>query len=372
MGRCSTYPGFQRNLYNSWEYFHSPDLNSVVFSGCVCRGHERAESLVHSALQDGCLSKEIHLFITACDAVIGKGYKDVQAYFMLPWVFPRSHLHKGRELYRIFSEWRRNSSGEMEKLRASASECLGMYAILRHWAESEIGQQPDLLAQVASLKAGCEAIDLIQMAKRRCLPMREAATRLRTTLSTWLRLHKIVYGESNIAPKFHWMFDIADQFDQDEFVIDQLVIERMHLVCKPHAERIDNTTTYERSVLSGITNSQIGSLQQLHADCCITSASTSRIAGFDHAEVGDAMDVCGMHIHVGDLVLRDQTLGKVCACVCELGSMLVIVEMLELVCSGAYYRGRWQATGQRCSWNALEISQALLLSLSLSCVLSVP
>ena len=43
---------------------------------------------MHSALQDGMLTVECHLYIKACDAAIGKGYEDVERFFR-----PVSYTH---------------------------------------------------------------------------------------------------------------------------------------------------------------------------------------------------------------------------------------------------------------------------------------
>ena len=50
----------------------------------------------HSCLQDGCFSKEAHLYISSS----GADYKDVEQYFRLAWQFPHKHQHKGNALWR--------------------------------------------------------------------------------------------------------------------------------------------------------------------------------------------------------------------------------------------------------------------------------
>ena len=314
---------------------------------------------VHSALQDGGLTVECHLFITSC-RIVDKNYSDVKRYFQLPWVFPKYMKHKGASLYRIFDDYRKNSeTGVMDKLRASASEVLGMYSILRHWAESEIGERPELEAELASFKAACKVLDIILLAKKRVLPMKPAGVALRKAIKDWFRLHKAVYNDDYMKPKHHWMFDVADQFDIDELVFDQFIIERLHLAVKEHAERIDNTIRYERSVLSGVINSQIGALKRLGKDCCLTDKHVLPFPGYDHAHLADHMDMLGMHIAVGDFVMHQQSVvGQVCGCVEELGDMFVIVEPMELVHSSAYYRGTWRKKTALQLWRAAEVEQA--------------
>ena len=58
---------------------------------------------VHSVLQDGGLTVECHLFISAC-SIVGKNYSDVKNYFQLPWVFPQYMKTKASGMYRIFDD----------------------------------------------------------------------------------------------------------------------------------------------------------------------------------------------------------------------------------------------------------------------------
>ena len=313
---------------------------------------------MHSALQDGALTIEIHLFITACQSMCNKGYEDVKAYFQLPWIFPQYQRSKGAGLYRIFSEYRRNKDGVMDKLRASATELIGMYSILRHWAESEIGDREEMSNHVASLRAGCKVVDIIQMAKKQVLPMRPASLALRKAIRIWFQLHKSVYGEQHFKPKHHWLFDVADQFANDPMVFDQLIVERLHLTVKHHGERVDNMRIYERSVLSGVLHCQIKALRQLRKGCSLTDNTVVPLPGYEHAVLADHMDVQGMHISAGDLVMRQSILGQVCGCVEELGTLFAIVEEMELLHSSAYYRGRWRKTAILRLWRATEVEQA--------------
>ena len=82
------------------------------------------------------------------------------------------------------------------------------------------------------------------------------------------------------------------------------------------------------------------------------------LPGYDHAVLADHMDVQGMHISAGDLVMRQSIVGQVCGCVEELGTLFAIVEEMELLHSSAYYRGRWRKTTILRLWRATEVEQA--------------
>ena len=317
---------------------------------------------VHSAFQDGCMSIECHRLVARCEEVGKGGYPEVEAHLKQQRCFPRAKASKGKELHRVFSKYRANERGEHEKLKATASEALGMYVLLRHWVETEIGEPAELEAELASFKAACDCIDLILMAKKQLLPVREAAGLLRTRLSRWMRLHIQVYGEKDVHPKFHWMFDVCDQLEIDEWVFDQLIIERLHLAVKPHAERCQNTRRYERSVLSGVLNSQLDALNKMRPDCSILDNNTVKLRGFDDAEIADSVDVLGMQISVGDIVFCGDIAGRACACADELGTFLVIVAEFRCVHRLSGATATWRETGQLRIWRALELEQDLFPS----------
>ena len=77
-----------------------------------------------------------------------------------------------------------------------------------------------------------------------------------------------------------------------------------------------------------------------------------------HAEVGDNMDCFGMHLSVDDVVAHSQAMGRICACISELGMFLVIVEPLRLVAEISRHFLRCQRTGQLTVWRAVELDQA--------------
>ena len=206
-----------------------------------------------------------------------------------------------------------------------------MYKLLRLWAETEIGDEEEVALERSSFDACCSAIDIILMAKRQLLTMPEAGRFLKRALTNFMRRHKRAYGTTHLRPKHHWMFDVAEQFLIGPQVFDQFIIERLHLTVKLHADRCDNTSRYERSVLSGVLNSQIAALRLMKGDCCLLDCQTGTLPGFDHAVVGDNMDCFGMHLSVDDIVTHNQTMGRICACVSELDMFLVIVEPLRQV-----------------------------------------
>ena len=310
---------------------------------------------VHSAMQDGALTVAMHLVLAAAQ----DGYQRMEEHCKRPWRFPASVQAKSKAMHRIFNEYRTNSEGDHDKLRATASECLGVYTLLRHFAESELVHEEGMEPHVAVFRAICRAIDVIQMAKKGLLPMRRAGVQLKETLQRWLQLHKALYGERHIKPKFHWMFDVAEVMaDGDELVMDQFVIERLHLLIKPHAERIDNLRVFEKSVLKSALNAQLSTQALMSGECCLTSKPLP-LAGMG-ARLASHMSARGTHIAVDDLVFHANSVGRVAACAEGDGMYFLVVRTFRLVEPITSYSSRWRATREVQLWLAEEVEQDLV------------
>ena len=64
-------------------------------------------------------------------------------------------------------------------------------------------------------------------------------------------------GTDHLIPKTFLNHEIAMQFFLLQLIFDAFICERIHLRIKKVAERIQNTTNYEMSVLCRVTRGQI-------------------------------------------------------------------------------------------------------------------
>ena len=72
--------------------------------------------------------------------------------------------------------------------------------------------------------------------------------------------HVAAYGKEHLKPKFHYLWDVAEQLARDPFVVDCFIVERLHLRAKRAAKDVENTRAYERSVLTGVLISHTNAL----------------------------------------------------------------------------------------------------------------
>ena len=153
---------------------------------------------VHCMLSDGVMSTEAHLFISAAHSFVTM--RDLESYMKGEWCFPASIRAKSRVLWQVFQSERCPSG---DKLKASASEMLGLYALLRHFAETRMRDVVGLEPQKASFFAACSIMDVILLAKQGRVPLQQASGMLRRALVDHLDKHKSAYNTENLKPKNH-------------------------------------------------------------------------------------------------------------------------------------------------------------------------
>ena len=333
-----------------------------------CRGLGIFESItldwVHSACQDGMLTTDMTAYMSAASEKLGISFAQVEHHLKGDWHFPMAMRSKSGQLHRIFSQYRKSSdSDEVDRVRASASELIGVYVLVRDFIETEVGDPPELARERQSFEAACLCIDIILRAKMSLLSMRDASNLLTRALSDHMQKHLAAYGDRYLKPKNHWMFDVAERFATDPCVLDALIVERLHLVVRRAAELIRNLRSYEASVLSVAIDSQIAKLSNLSGACSLTTKSNRGLFGFSDADFADNMQVLGMHISVDDIVFRGSDAAKVCACALEDGVAFAIVDEMDVVATLSRHKSTYRPAGRLQVWRALDMEQALIKEL---------
>jgi hypothetical protein len=282
---------------------------------------------MHTALADGTLSVETWLLVVTCEQKIGVGMPQLEEYFRLDWKCPKALQQKSRYLYNVWSVNRKSKL----KLKCSCSEMMGLYKLLLHFVETRIASNPAVAPEVESFRACCKTVDIILRAKRRTDPGSVAAA-LEAAISHHMRLHVTVYGDAHIKPKHHWMFDVAEQFRRDPFILDMFVVERLHLDIKRVAENVKNTRNFERSVLARKVAMQAtvldGESLEFHTKLL---GDVQPFPGVEGAFFSGAVFTDGLVFNADDVVLRDGVVGVATAFVNEGGEFMAVVREFALV-----------------------------------------
>ena len=311
----------------------------------------------HTWLQDGVLTVEAGLMIRACAPRLTPSH--LTNFLRRPWQFPQSMGAKGKLLWRIFDFHRLDDHGEVDKVRASVSELLGLYGLLRHYFATEVVDRPELLPHWRSFEACCRVLDLILAAKKKLVSPKRAASILRVRISRFMELHLACYGSESVRPKHAWQWAIAEHWERDDEVWDALVIERLHLTVKSTAIRLRSLVRMERTLLSGTLNAQISSLETLNGPCCLLDNRPMTMNGLPHTLFADSVQVWGMSLSVGDVAFHRDNAGKVLACVLEEGSFYCILEMFAPSAVLTPHAKRWRLnTGDVKFIPAQELEQA--------------
>ena len=98
--------------------------------------------------------------------------------------------------------------------------------------------------QKKSVAAACRIVDIILLAMQNRITTLEGSGMLKNALVDHLECHKAAYNEENIKPTFHYMFDVACQWGNQQDVIDAFIIERLHLRVETVAEPVRNNATF--------------------------------------------------------------------------------------------------------------------------------
>ena len=302
---------------------------------------------VHTALQDGTFTIDVTLLVQRVGATLGITFDDVASFLQDGWFFPAWGRAKSNQLFRVFDPRR---SPDEDKVKASASELLGLYSLLRHFVELYLLDVPETAKEATSFRAACATIDVITLVKQGRLSLAEGAVLLRRTHSQHMRLHIDAYGEGHIVPKHHFMYDVADQWERRSVVIDAFVVERLHLRVKHIMDPIRNTRQFEESCLSSLINAHILSLQK-HKFCDTLVGHTSRLPG-SAVPMSDQMVVKGMTTTVGDIVILDGVAGKVCACARDGDEFFALVNIFVHISVVTAHSDRWRAGDRIEAWPA--------------------
>jgi hypothetical protein len=319
---------------------------------------------VHNMLQDGVFTVEAMRYIAAADDVRGLRMIELEEYLKDPgWRFPKHTQAKDQGLCRIFDAYRSRSVEESGKLKANASECLGLYSLLRHFIETRV-DPAGLEAQTESYQAVCEVMDLILRIKHGLEPPGEGARKLRIATEGHLRKHTATYGSTFLKPKHHWNMDIADQIAWLLAVIDAFIIERLHLraksVMEPH---LKNTSRYEITSLSAVLNTHHNQLQDRSDIDGGLEGSVARWPGSQNIRVADRMSYMGIHVSRGDVVFNKDAAGLVIACVEELigdrCQYIAVVTVMEHIRVVSEHSGCWRVSAEQALWPAIVVVAAV-------------
>ena len=303
---------------------HTDIIGTVTYDWC------------HIMLQDGVFTYEIWLLLNVA------GIRATEIHNFLKdsaWCFPAHSSAKSKALHQVFDTYRTSSSEKADKLKASASEVLGLYVLLRHFLQTHSSPLPH--AEYASFLAACDVLDIVLLAKRGAAVPGEASSALQSAVSAYLEAHTTAYGSSHVKPKHHWLQDIPSQLSRDQLVLDAFIVERGHLKVKAAAETVDNTSSFEASVIAGVVNTQLTTAREAKG----LSALHGPTKLFGSAILAHRMTHVTLQVSVGDIVFKGDVAGEVVACALEEEDYMVVVDVFSLTANYSKHSTGWRKSG---------------------------
>jgi hypothetical protein len=152
--------------------------------------------------------------------------------------------------------------------------------------------------------------------------------------------------------------DVPAQLVRDQCVLDAFIIERTHLVVKGIADHIRNTSTFEHSVLSGVTTRAFEYAADDAVGDCLVGRRVA-LPGFPAVVVADKLSVFNIEVAVDDIILRGDAAGVVVACAIEHGELLVVVDLLAQTVRRSSHTVVYKLAAQHEVWRASEDGHCL-------------
>lgn len=205
----------------------------------------------------------------------------------------------------------------------------------------------------------CECLDVFVLCKRGATDVSQAAEPLRRRLSDHMTLHQRAYGTRLVRPKHHWNLDVPDQMAKDCCLLDAFIVERIHLQVKWIAEKVRNTTTFELSVLSGVTNEAFSRAANTRDIRGSLGGKTAELPGAPGVFVADRVEHCGLKISSKDVVFRGEQAGSVIACISEGLDLFVVADVWVRRAVVSRNSTTWSSGGTRELWPVQQLELAV-------------
>ena len=320
------------------------------------------EDWMHGALQEGTLNIASQRMLLASHAKLDVPIDSLETFLRADWGFPKVAYKKMRSIWHVFDDNSRDHIDVVNmKFKCQASELVGLYTLLRHFfrvATSDPAKRALVAEELAVFEAACKVVDLIVSLKRGHASQAhvdELVDRLQAAADEAIRLHVACHGNGDIRPKHHRMQHIPGQIRRDLLVLDAWIIERLHLIFKDLLSHIRATQCYEVSMLRGCCIKQMEALKAKIFYGLL--GRVSPLPSIPGARAAKQLYCCGMTVSVTDFVFRARVLGLVEACVEEMGSVYVLVQVHRVV-QQIHGTFKWQPIGEIQAWDAEEIEPA--------------
>ena len=296
-------------------------------------------------LAGGVMNTEIYAVLRALfQGWPGFKYAVLREWCEADWAWPKSRSKAN--LGEVFSDVRESASHAARQFKSGASETLAVYPLVRYFIEAVVPADR-IVSERSSFFAACDVIDLMQSAKRKSdrLVLRD----LLRKVGSFFEAHIRAYGQQYIRPKHHYMFHMTKQAEEDGFWLDCFVHERKHQLAKSCAHHIENTSSFELTLLRSVTHCAFEQWQDVEATCLLppTAESSDLSIAFDRpCVIANHMRWHLLHISVGDVLFIAHVACLVDGCLLLGEEYGLLVQRMGLVDKVSPTASLWQRTSR--------------------------
>jgi len=284
------------------------------------RPHVRPAEIVtydamHVLVANGIVQVETAELLRSLKASGVNGVQALRSFVEADWHFCKA-LGKTSILRGVFAPAREEAWNSGGDFKAGASEMLLSFPIILHFLFTVIAPMGLLAPQIASYEALGRVLTLVRLGKEG-----EAVhNHLAEAIAAHARLFAVAYPRVDFKPKHHYAHHVPDQLRRHGIILDAFVGERKHSSIKQCATAIENTKSFECSVLMRVLSKQLDDLLRAVAfENCLVSPRTcdalATLQGCDSAYISATVHYGGTLVSVGDAVFLDDIVHVIKACV---------------------------------------------------------
>jgi hypothetical protein len=213
---------------------------------------------MHGMLAGGVLNTTALLTLEAAAAALGNNVYEACEDYVQRHTWPLSLHHTSKNLHDVFSPARCDKHRKNGAIGCQASEMLALMMVLASFAREVLGKTPALKDYVDCFIAACDVVATFFDAAYGCV----TGAMLRLKITIFMDLFEACGWGEHAHAKFHWLLHMPEHLDKWEFALTCFVTERKHRLVKRFAAFIQNTRTYQQSVLREVTAAHITSMRE--------------------------------------------------------------------------------------------------------------
>ncbi len=310
---------------NANEYGVLADQSLREFVKPTCTTYDA----MHCYFSHGAAATEMHLFLEACNSKLQITFADFERYASADWqTSAHRRLTGGVSVARrVFCSARESIT--TDSFKGMASELMSIFPLVRQLAKTTMCGQERIKPELDSFTAMAAILDLLQVIKSADYVTDDMCHKLQDLQRRHLELFQAAYTSACIKPKHHFCMHLASQLRRDRFLLDAFVHERKHKSAKKIANRIQNTSSFEDSVVWRLLNDQFADMQESNDRDALVGRSIpcreiAAALAMDHVEASRKMIVNGMHIAADDVLIVGNSSIVVQVCLRAAAGFLVL------------------------------------------------